>query len=301
MRLESTPMTLPSSTLDAAATQTASPTPSAAPPSPPWRAWLREPLLHFVVIGALLFGIDGAIHGRSDDPRTIVIGAEVDAEINQLWMSSSGRAPNADEMRALRQRWLDNEILYREGLALRVDRGDSTIRDRVIFKALSVIEANLKRPPIETAELRRWFETQRAKYDEPVRFDFQEAVLVGENTPAAMQAFVQSLNRDSGGEAPANLRVFKGRPQLNLVQSYGDDFARTIAQMPVGEWRALPTRDGLRAIQLSAITPARAAEFEPLRGVVMHDWVDAKLAEQRSEAVRVLGKKYDIRFEGTAP
>src|SRR5688500_11935385 len=109
--------------------------------------WLREPLLHFIVLGALLFGVDHFIAGQSDDPHTIVLDATVDNEAKQIFEASRGRAPNAEELRALRQVWLDNEVLYREGLALELDRGDKAIRERVIFKALSVIDAGTKRPP----------------------------------------------------------------------------------------------------------------------------------------------------------
>src|SRR5690349_8091580 len=126
-----------------------------------WPQWLREPLLHFVVLGAALFALDHVVLGRSDDPRTIVIGAEVDNEARQLFKASRGREPDADELSALRRIWLDNEVLYREGLALQVDRGDTAIRERVIFKALSVIDANVKLPPYDDQLLRGWFETHR--------------------------------------------------------------------------------------------------------------------------------------------
>lgn len=262
--------------------------------------WLREPLLHFAMLGGLLFAVDHVLSSRADDPRVIVVGAEVDAQATQLFQSSRGRAPTAEELAALRRVWLDNEVLYREGLALQVDRGDSAIRDRVIFKALSVVDANVKLPPVDEAVLRGWFESHRSKYDEPARFDFQEAVLAGESSEAAVRAFVAALNNGLPGDARAGLRVFKGRPLANLVQSYGPEFALALEQAPAGEWRAQPTQGRWRAIKLDAVVPPKPAAFEPLRGVVQQDWTDATLAEQRSEAVRTMAKKYVIRTEGAA-
>jgi hypothetical protein len=274
--------------------------------APPLRAiaapaWLHEPLLHFVLLGAAVFGVDHFLVGRADDPRTIVVGAEVDAEAHKLFESSRGRAPNVDELRALRERWLDNEVLYREGLAMQVDRGDSAIRDRVIFKALSIVDANVKRPPVDDKLLREWFEKNRAKYDEPPRFDFQEAVLSGDTSDAAVRAFVDALNAGTPGDAKAGLRVFKGRPHGNLVQSYGAEFAKAMEEAPLGEWRAQPTRDGLRAMRLEAIAAPKAASFDNLRGVVFQDWTDAVMAEQRTAAVRLLAKKYNVLIEGGKP
>jgi hypothetical protein len=75
-----------------------------------------------VLLGALLFAVDQFIVGRADDPRTIVMTPDVDTEARELFKSSRGRLPNAEELAALRRAWLDNEVLYREGLAMQVDR-----------------------------------------------------------------------------------------------------------------------------------------------------------------------------------
>jgi hypothetical protein len=263
--------------------------------------WLREPLLHFVLLGAVLFGIDHVIASRADDPRVIVVGAEVDKEAKQVFAAARGRAPTPDELKALRATWLDNEVLYREGLALQVDRGDPAIRERVIFKALSVVDANIKQPPFDDKLLRAWFESHRAKYDEPARFDFQEAVLSGDSSEAAVRAFVETLNKGAPGDIAAGLRVFKGRPHANLVQSYGADFSRALEEAPAGEWRAFQTRDGWRAMRLDATTPGKPAVFETLRGVVLQDWTDTQMADQRTAAVRALAKKYVVKVEGAQP
>jgi hypothetical protein len=263
-------------------------------------AWLREPLLHFVLLGFLLFAADHFLFVRSDDPRTIVLSAATDQELRQIFKGSRGHDADASELAALRRVWLDNEVLYREGLALQVDKGDNAIRDRVIFKALSVVDANTKLPTFDDALLKQWFEERRAKYDEPARFDFLEAALAGENSEAAVRAFVAELNSGkAGGDAKAGLRVFKGRPQSNLVQSYGEDFAKALAEAPKGEWRAQATKSGWRAIQLEGLTPGKPAEFDALRNIVVQDWTDATLSAQRSAAVQALAKKYTVKIEAS--
>ena len=266
-------------------------------PAPPGPGWLREPLLHFVVLGGLLFALDRALVSKADDPHTIVVGADVDREARETFKAARGVEPNAQELEALHRVWLDNEVLYREGLALQVDKGDPAIRERVIFKALSVIDSNVKLPPADDKVIRAWFEGHRDKYDEPARYDFEEAALSGDNAEAAVRDFVQALNKGTPGDARAGLRVFKGRPHANLVDSYGPEFARTLEQAPPGVWRALRTRDGWRAMRVNAITPPRPAVFASLRGVVLHDWTDAMAAEQRTAAVRALAKKYQVKYE----
>ena len=258
-----------------------------------WPAWLQEPLLHFAVLGTLLFAGDHFLVARTDDPRTIVVGSAV--------RTTRGREPNADELSALTDRWVDNEVLYREGMALQVDQGDTMIRDRVIFKALMLVESGLKLPPVDDPTLRAWFETQRARYDEPARYDFQEAVLAGDTSEAAVRAFAQALNAGTPGDAKAGLRVFKGRPLENLAQSYGPDFAQALEEKPQGEWRAVPTRDGVRVMRLDALVAPKPASFEVLRNVVLADWTDATMAQLRTDAVRARGKKYSVKVEGATP
>jgi hypothetical protein len=262
--------------------------------------WLREPLLHFIILGGVLFAADHFIVARSDDPHIIVADAAVDAHARQVFKDARGREPNADELYALRRVWLDNEVLYREGLALQLDKGDDAIRERVIFKELSVIDASTKLPPYDDNVLRKWFEENRAKYDEPARYDFEEAILVGDKSENGVRAFASALNGGSPGDLKADLRVFKHRPRANLVQSYGEEFAKELEVAPPGEWRALKTRDGWRAMHLESIAKPQPADFEALRGVVLHDWTDATLSEQRSAAVQALAKKYTIKIEAKA-
>lgn len=266
----------------------------------PRKRWLREPLLHFVLLGAALFAIDQVLASRADDPLTIKLDGEVDAQARSIFEAARGRAPTPEERDALRRVWLDNEVLYREGLALQLDKGDSTIRERVIFKALNVVEAGLKLPPFDDEVLRRWFEANRGKYDDPERYDFLEAVLPNADT-ATLRDLAVRLNAGEPGDENASLRVFTGRPHENIVQSYGAEFAAALEQSKPETWRVLESADGPRLVQLARVVPPQSADFEVLRGVVLQDWTDATMAEQRTTIVRALAKKYTVRVEGAAP
>jgi hypothetical protein len=276
-------------------------TPVETPARRAWPRWLREPLLHFILLGAALFALDHAVNGNANDAHVIVIDEAVDKEALKVFQEARGRAPNPDELYALRRIWLDNEVLYREGLALQMDKGDKAIKDRVIFKALSMINAGIKRPPFDDALLRSWFEQNRVKYDEPARYDFSEAVLDGDASESAATAFAAALNAGAPGDAKAGLRLFKARPHPNIVQSYGPEFSQALEALPLGEWRALRQGDGWRVMRLEAVASAKPASFDTLRGVVLQDWTDTVMAEQRSAAVRALAKKYTVKTEASAP
>jgi hypothetical protein len=271
--------------------------PAAPVRRPRWPGWLREPLLHFVVLGGLLFAVDHVLAGEAENPNLIVVGADVNSEMVHTFERARGRKPNDKELEALHRVWLDNEVLYREGLALGVDKGDSAIRERVIFKALSVVDSNVKLPAPDDNVLRAWFNGRRDKYDEPPRYDFDEAALSGNNAEAAVRDFVKALNSGTPGDAKAGLRVFKGRPRSNLVQSYGEEVAKALDNAQPGVWDALKTRDGWRAMRLNAKAAPKPARYESIRGIVLQDWKDAMGAEQRTAAVRALTQKYKIVFE----
>lgn len=272
------------------------------------RRWLREPLLHFFVFGGLLFALDSALVSRRDSGNVILLNAGADAELHQIVRDELGREPTAIELAAMRRRWFDNELLYREGLALGLDRGDTSIRERVIFKALNVVQANLSLPKPDDAELRAWFEANRSRYDNPPRIDFLEAVIAGKPTLADAAAFAATLNSKAAAypaakpdtDVESGLRIYRGRPLATLTPAFGAAFTTQLASLPLNRWVALNAQDGPRAVLVEKRADGQPAEFEPLREKVLLDWRDQRMAELRSAAVRKLGDKYRLTVAGEA-
>src|SRR5262245_25479844 len=261
------------------------------------QSFVREPLVHFVLLGGLVFAADHAIRATRPDRRVIVVGPEVDSEARAIFHSSKGREPTPDELRVLRERWIDNEVLYREGLALRLEQGDPTLRERVIFKALNVIESNLRLPNIEDAELRSWFEAHRDQYDTPARFDFSEA-LPEDTKPETIRQFARALNAGEQLDVQSGLRIFQARPRSTIVDAFGEEFARELDGAALRVWHILPSKDGSRVVRLEDRTQAVAVSFDEVRQRVLLDFRDHKAQELRTAAVRELAKKYTLQFAG---
>ena len=258
-------------------------------------SWLREPLLHFVLLGGLIFGIDHVIAARKPNAQVIVISPEIEKEARSIFRSAQGREPTAAEMVILRDRWLDNELLYREGLAMRLDAGDPTVRERVIFKALNVIQSNITVPTADEKTLRAWFEQHRDQYDEPARVDFLEAVPQGGTTPEAARQFAVALNTGAPSKTQSSVRIFKGRPLNTIALSFGNEFADALEKLPTGEWRTLPSKEGERIIQVQKREAGQSADYESVQGTVQRDWRDAQEQQLLSAAIKGLGKKYTIQ------
>jgi hypothetical protein len=264
-------------------------------------SWLSEPLVHFIALGALLFALDHFLVARADDPHTIVVSAEVNKELTEMFAGARSRQPTPDELKALQKVWLDNEVLYREGLANGLDRGDQMLRDRIIFKSMGLIESAVKVQVPDNKVLESWFQQHRDKYDEVPRVSFEEAALSGNDSEAEVQAFVTALNAGMPGDAKAGLRVFKTRPVSSIDQAYGTDFAKSLQALPLNRWTALQTRDGWRAIRVTEVRPGIQADFAQHYTAILADWKDANASDQRTAAVRELWKKYNIRYESTRP
>lgn len=266
--------------------------------SPRLQTALREPLLHFLILGAAIFGIDQWRNADSESASDIVVTAKVQQEAKAIFETGMKREPKPEELKVLLDRWVDNEILYREGLQLGLDRGDSGIRDRVIFKAMSVTQAGIVLPEVDEAGLKAWFESNRERYDTPARFDFLEAAVPSDTKLEAMQRFVLALNsnQDEPG-IESSLRVFRDRPRSNLLQSYGKDFTEAIEQLKPGQWQVLVSNDGPRVIRLESLKPAVAADFEAVKVKLYQDWKDEMTSQRSKELIREMGKKYKIRQE----
>lgn len=259
---------------------------------------LREPLLHFLILGAAIFGVDQWRNAGSETASDIVVTVKVQQEAKAIFEAGMKREPKPEELKVLLDRWVDNEILYREGLQLGLDRGDSGIRDRVIFKAMSVTQAGIVLPEVDEAGLKAWFESNRERYDTPARFDFLEAAVPPDTKLDALQRFAVALNsnQDEPG-IESSLRVFRDRPRSNLLQSYGKDFTEAIEQLKPGQWQVLVSNDGPRVIRLESLKPAVAADFEAVKVKLYQDWKDEMTSQRSKELIREMGKKYQIRQE----
>lgn len=284
----------PTPTLDADTPAARDPAPGSTAPSGITR-WLREPLLHFLIVGAALFAIDAWLVAGRDDPRLITLSVAADAELRQVFSEGRGRPPTPAELESLRQRWFDNEMLYREGLALGLDRGDTGIRERVIFKALNVVEAGLPRLAVDEATVKAWFEQQRARYDEPARVDLFEAVMPGKPSMDEVAAFAKALNDGRADTQDSGLRIFRARPVASIEQAFGTAFAAQLADLPLKTWHALETPTGPRAMMVELRTPGRAVTLDEVRERVLADWRDQRMAELRTAGVRALADKYVLR------
>jgi len=263
-----------------------------------WNRFKQEPLLIFAAIAVFIFLGDQMIALTKTDPKAIVITSQLRNDLKQIYANSFKRDPSARDMQILIDRWVDNEVLYREGLALGLDKGDDSIRERVIFKTLSVTQAEVNLPNPDENFLKNWFNEHQEQYNEPTQLNFKEAVVFGKPNPVEIKNFVLALNGKGKSSIDSNLEIFKDRPRFTIVDGYGEEFTKSLEQLPQNEWSALESTAGTRIVRLVRVKQGQKANFEQLKAKIYTDWKNQTAAELSTKAIRELGKKYKIIDQG---
>lgn len=259
-----------------------------------WVSFKKEPLLIFMLVALLIFALDYLVFLGAENPKVIKITPETKREIKQIFVSSLKREPSEQDMKKLVERYVDNEVLYREGLALGLDKGDSSIRERVIFKALSVTQAAITLPKLDEEGLQKWFVKNQENYDSPILIHFQEAVPSGVQPPEQLKLFADTLNGKGKTQIESTLEIFKDRPKFSIVEGYGDDFTKALLELPPNQWHTLESKAGLRLVQLISVKPGQKANFSEIKAQVYIDWKNQTAAELSTKAIKEMGAKYKI-------
>lgn len=271
---------------------------------------LREPLLHFLILGGLLFLAYDQLGGDAPPrPDEIVIDAARIEMLQKQFERTWQRSPTSSELDGLIDSWLREEIFYREGLALGLDQGDPVVRRRIAQKMDFISEGLLVEPPDEPA-LQSWFEehaeryrvdpifTVQQVYYDPGRFDDEWAGAVA----AARAALASGTEPEPVGGTllPAALADASAR---EVSRIFGTDFTNTLADAPVDRWHGpVQSGFGVHLVRVEERIPGRVPALAEVRDEVERDF----LAQRRDAANDVmyesLKSRYTIRYEDvTAP
>jgi hypothetical protein len=273
-------------------------------------AAFRDPLVHFVLAGAALFAIDRA--GRPRAPARpdaapsiaaagpIAVTDETRRRLAEEHTGAYGRPPTAGEMDALVARWIDEEVLYREGLARGLERDDPRIRHLVAQKMTFVLEQALVLPAPTDAEVGAWFEAHAEKWARPPLVDFTQVFVSGAGADAEARARALLAQVESGAD-PAGLgdtfsggRRYRRRTTRDLGESFGPEFTSGLDQQREGTWALRRSRFGLHIVRVDRRTPAARPALAEVRAEVEEDIRRARRAEKLSAAVAALRARWPV-------
>jgi hypothetical protein len=264
----------------------------------------REPLAHFLAMGLALFVADRLTSPDAVDARAITVGPAQYGELVDIFAEARGRAPTAEEMAPLADRYVMNETLYREALALGLDEGDEMIRERIMQKMRVLIVNGVAVGEPDDATLRAWFEDNRDRYAAPEVISFSMARIDGAQGEAA--AWAERLTEiEAQASAPSidapRVYEYLDRPRPALETVFGPAFIAALDDLPSGRWTAVETPSGWQAVILHGREPGFEADFETAALAAAADWRQWEQQRAAREALDALIAGYRVEREGYDP
>ncbi len=272
--------------------------------------WLREPLVHFLLIGFVLFAVYSAFNPQPGDryPSNRIELTEDDLrQVIVAWTAQRQRPPTPEEMHALLENKIREEILYREALALGLDKGDTIVKRRLAQKMdfLSEDVSGLREPPVE--ELNRWFAKNGERFALPGRMSFRHIYFsVDQRGQRARDAAIQTRQKLNGAATDSPLVVKAGdffmfqdyygdRLPEQVANVFGSKFAQTLFQLKTGAWSG-PVESGLgwHLVFIESVTPGRVPAFEEIEADVKAEWIAVQRAESKRKAFEAMRARYEV-------
>ncbi len=275
-----------------------------------WRKFLSEPLVHFFVVGALVFGVYWWSHGTEStaaDAQQIKISADDIRQLVVTWLAQ-GRPPlTQEQLQILIDQKVSEEVLFREGLALGLDRNDEIIKRRVSQKMdfLAADVAALQEP--EKAELVAWYSTHSDRFAVPPRMSFRHLYFSpdkrGSNAHGDAEAALNAIadKTDDSVEVPAIADPFSLRnnysnatPEL-MLKEFGPGFAAELFTLKPGGWRGpIQSGYGWHLVWIDSIEPGRVPSFDEVETDVKTAWRDQRYLEIKQAALEEMRARYTV-------
>ena len=275
------------------------------------RRLLTEPLLHFLLLGLAIFGAYGVLGPDEQPPSSIVvtegiINGQIES-FSRTWL----RPPTPQEVDELIREYVREEVYYREGMALGLDRDDTVIRRRLKQKLEFVAEAaGIAAEPTDD-DLRVFLEQRPDAYRTDARVSFMHVFLSAERRgDAVAQDAARVLGAlRSGNEMvdPAALgdptmleRQFEDVPLRDVAAQFGDGFAGRVAELPVGQWQGpIESGYGLHLVLVGEKADGRAPELEEVRDALRRDWLNERRIAANEAYYQSLLQRYTVTDRGT--
>ena len=269
------------------------------------RAAIREPLLHFVLIGALLFAFTAWRQQQQEHTEIRITAGEI-AQLSAFWETQAQRKPSAEELRGLIEERIDEEVLARESLRLGLDRGDVVVRQRLAQKMAFVSDdLALVHEPSE-AELQTYFDAHRDLYASPDLYALRHVYFNPDSHGMALDADAErALQRLARGANPNEIGDSFMLPleladvsRDDIVRSFGSVFADAVTNSRAGAWTG-PVRSpfGVHLVKRESHTPSSVARFADVRDRVRAAYLSQQQREANAALRAKLRQQYKIVVE----
>ncbi len=276
--------------------------------------WQRNPLLHFLVIGAVFFGLYTLFRsGPSDEGNRVEVSAGDIERIRALWQRQWRRPPSEKELQGLIDQFIREEILYREAIAIGLDQNDTVIRRR-LAQRMELLSNDLAAlaEPIE-GEMQEYLDQNSQRYGVPARISLSHVYLSRDRRGDAVEDDARQVLEKlrSKSIASGEHRTFgdpfmlqsdyPSRSQQDLRELFGTAFAESVFELDPGSWHGpVESSYGVHLVLVRERTEPRMPDLAEVRDRVKTDLLDRRRREMNEAFYAALRERYEVVVEGRA-
>lgn len=274
---------------------------------------LRDPLLQFLLLGAAMFAANTWLNhdrGGVEVSRQIALTLDDLRQIDLAFQSQWRRQPTADEFKAMVDDKVQEEILYREGLAMGLDKDDTIVKRRMAQKLQFLAEDVASAHEPTAAELKTWFERNSQKFGLPGRITFRHVYFSPDNRgQRARDDAVDALRKVTGEPEDSKAAALKAdrfmfqefyadRSSDQLAKEFGPQFTQAMFRVKPGSWQGpVESGYGWHLVFVESLTPGRIPALEEIESDVKTAW----LGEQKQQAWRTAYQKMRANYTVLLP
>jgi hypothetical protein len=274
------------------------------------KKFLREPLVHFLLLGAVLFVAYGTMAKRtSNEPGKIVISQFQIEHLAEGFARTWLRAPTAEELEGLIRDYIREEVYYREAMAMGLDRDDTIIRRRLQQKLEFVTENISDFTPPTDEELRVFLQDHPDQFRSERRFTFHQVYLSLERHRYSLAGdaadSLRQLKRSGNSSDTSTLgdpslleHQFANVEATEVAKQFGEKFASALNDLPIGEWQGpVESNYGIHLVFVDERSERRSPALEEVRDAVRREWLNARRSESNKKFYDGLRKRYTVDIE----
>ncbi|MFN0129306.1 MAG: peptidyl-prolyl cis-trans isomerase [Verrucomicrobiales bacterium] len=268
---------------------------------------IKEPLLHFLLIGAVLFVAYGFVNREEEaDPQGITVSAGHVEHLASTFAKTWQRSPTQDEIKGLIDQFVKEEILSREALKLGLDQNDAVIRRRLQQKMEFVTEDLLATAEPTDADLSDFLGKHPDAFREDPIFTFQQVFLNPERRGKSIESDAAKLLAEmkagadaaESGDATLLPSSMEKARHSQVAGSFGREFADALGRSAIGEWTGpVASGFGLHLVHIEDKTVGRLPELAEIRGTVRREWENDRRNAATRRFMDGLLKQYNVTIE----
>ena len=250
--------------------------------------WIKDPSVHFALIGALLFGVNSLFQGGdAENSEEILITQQRIAHLAAVFERGWQRPPQQEELQGLIDDFIREEVLYREAVKMGLDKDDTVIRRRLRMKMEFLAKDLINAIEPNEQVLKSYYQQHIDKYTLPARYSFEQIFLDGEQRREVAEDARILLTKLTAGADPQKLgdsnllqRSFKEISSERIDRLFGSDFSLQLLDLPAHDWIGpLTSAYGEHLVRITSYQPQQQVEFADIRADVLRDW---QLDEQKN-------------------